>query len=150
MAKVGNIEAICLHHLEWENDSLVVYFAQGKTEQSGENAKYPRHVYTNFTCPEICPILNRAIVLLCFSLQTDQVKLFMVRLSMSADVKMNETRKDKSVYKLGHTALKKALHYMRQAELLHRLQHLQFTFALAGRFLVFKTEMALTTISTSF
>ena len=76
MARVGNIEAICLNHIEWENDSVVVYFAQGKTDQSGENAKYSRHVYANPTSPQICPILNLAIFLICFPLQTDQVKLF--------------------------------------------------------------------------
>ena len=76
MARVGNVEAICLNHIEWENDSMVVYFAQGKTDQSGENAQYPRHVYANPTCPQICPILNLAMFLLCFPLQSNQVKLF--------------------------------------------------------------------------
>ena len=76
MARVGNIEAICLNHIEWENDSFVIYFAQGKTDQGGENAKYPRHLYANPTCPQICPVLNLPIYLLCFPIQDSQVKLF--------------------------------------------------------------------------
>eukprot|EP00834_Sanchytrium_tribonematis_P008383 NODE_965_length_2851_cov_0.895712.p1 type:complete len:731 gc:universal NODE_965_length_2851_cov_0.895712:286-2478(+) len=76
MARVGNIEAVCLQHIEWEDDAMMIFFAQGKTDQVGENAKYPRHIYANPTYPEICPILNLAILLLCFPLQDNQVKLF--------------------------------------------------------------------------
>lgn len=76
MCRVGNCEAICLNHMEWTDDSLVVYFAQGKTDQSGEKAKHPRHLYANPLKPHICPVLALGLYLITNAFTNGQVKLF--------------------------------------------------------------------------
>jgi hypothetical protein len=66
ICRATNCVNILIPHLSWHEDSLIVQFAQSKTDQTGDNARFPRHVYSNPLDPAICPILSLAIYLLCF------------------------------------------------------------------------------------
>jgi hypothetical protein len=57
MSRAANTVSICFSHFEWGEDSLRVYFAHMKNDQSGSRPRDPRHVYANPLAPEICPIL---------------------------------------------------------------------------------------------
>eukprot|EP00644_Phytophthora_capsici_P007419 jgi/Phyca11/111881/e_gw1.21.330.1 len=57
MSRAANTASICYRHLEWREDALCVYFAHMKNDQRGCRPRDPRHVYSNPTSPEICPIL---------------------------------------------------------------------------------------------
>ena len=76
MCRIGNAVAICDTHLEWIGDSLGIYFAHTKTDQTGDRPRDPRHVYANPLMPEICPILSLAIYFLCFPVDPDTRQIF--------------------------------------------------------------------------
>jgi hypothetical protein len=76
MCRSSNIVNICLHHMEWHEDALVVYFASQKNDQLGERSRNPRHVYANPKKPELCPILALGLYWLCSSIDLNQVNLF--------------------------------------------------------------------------
>lgn len=77
MCRVGNGVGICLEHMEWVEDSLVIYFAHMKNDQTGDKMRFPRHVYANPLMPEICPILALGIYLLCLGpIDTAELLLF--------------------------------------------------------------------------
>jgi hypothetical protein len=44
-------------HMSWENDSLTIQFAHSKTDMTGSQESYKRHIYGNPQNPVICPIL---------------------------------------------------------------------------------------------
>lgn len=48
-------------HIEWCGDSLRIFFAHMKNDQSGDRPRDPRHVYANPLQPTICSILALAI-----------------------------------------------------------------------------------------
>lgn len=75
MCRAGNVVEMCLKHMEWEGDSMVMYFAHMKNDQEGKR-KDPKHVFANPLLPEICPILALAIYLACHPIAQDQVFLF--------------------------------------------------------------------------
>jgi len=54
-----NTSLIQIKHIVWAScfDSFQVYFQHSKTDQLGEEAKYPRHIYANPFSPSICPVL---------------------------------------------------------------------------------------------
>ncbi len=54
-----NTSLIQIKHIVWACcfDSFQVYFQHSKTDQLGEEAKYPRHIYANPFSPSICPVL---------------------------------------------------------------------------------------------
>ncbi|KAF0718558.1 Aste57867_1621 [Aphanomyces stellatus] len=57
MARSITTASIRLEHVTWRGDALVVEFGLAKNDQTGEMC-YPRHIYANPTCPDICPILR--------------------------------------------------------------------------------------------
>ena len=57
MCRANNAFSIYMHHIEWAEDSLSVYFDHSKTDSLGSQEKYTRHVYANPLQPEVCPIL---------------------------------------------------------------------------------------------
>jgi hypothetical protein len=63
----NNTSLIKFCDIEWAScfDSFEVYFAHSKTDQVGEDAKYPRHIYANPFAPSICPILSLAMYFSC-------------------------------------------------------------------------------------
>ena len=52
-----NTTTIHLHHLEWKDDSLAIYFAHMKNDQTGSRKRDARHIYANPMDHEVCPIL---------------------------------------------------------------------------------------------
>ena len=47
MCRGNNTSRICMSHLQWFNDAMRIFFANTKTDQQGNQAKYPRHIYAN-------------------------------------------------------------------------------------------------------
>ncbi len=77
VCRANNSISICLQHITWENDSLVIYFAQSKTDQIGDHDQEPRHIFANPFQPEICPVLSLGVYLLCFPVTSEsEHKLF--------------------------------------------------------------------------
>ena len=64
MACVGNMIDICKSHMRWELDSLVIYYAHEKTDQTQSRTDIPRHIYANPYQPDVCPILALGIYFL--------------------------------------------------------------------------------------
>ena len=62
-----NTANIQLCEIEWGStfDVFEIYFAYTKTDQTGDEAKYSRHLYANPCCPLICPMLSLAFYFLC-------------------------------------------------------------------------------------
>ena len=57
MCRATNTCTVHLHHLEWSNDSLGVYFAHMKKDQCGEKKRDQQHIYANSVDPVVCPIV---------------------------------------------------------------------------------------------
>ena len=64
---VNNTAKIHLKDIEWAStfDAYEIFFAHTKTDQTGEEAKYSRHVYSNPTEPLVCPVLTLAFYFSC-------------------------------------------------------------------------------------
>ena len=62
-----NTANIQLCEIEWSSsfDAFEIYFAHMKTDQTGDNAKYSHHLYSNPCCPLICPVLALAFYFSC-------------------------------------------------------------------------------------
>jgi hypothetical protein len=60
MSRSESVASICLQHLSWQGDCLVILVPKTKTDQSASSI-HPRHVYANPYEPEICPILSLAV-----------------------------------------------------------------------------------------
>ena len=58
-----NTANIQLCEIEWGStfDMFEIYFAHTKMDQTGDKAKYSRHLYANPCCPLICPVLLLAL-----------------------------------------------------------------------------------------
>jgi hypothetical protein len=70
--RAGNTARITYQDMTWTEsfDSFAIYFSHSKTDQLGEEAKYPRHVYSNPLVPLICPILSLSVYFSsCFNTQ---------------------------------------------------------------------------------
>ena len=65
--RTHNTANIRLCEIEWGStfDAFEIYFAHMKTDQTGDEAKYSRHLYANPCCPLICPVLSLAFYFLC-------------------------------------------------------------------------------------
>ena len=63
----NNTAKIRLKDGEWAStfDAYEIFFAHTKTDQTGEEAKYSRHVYANPTEPIVCPVLTLAFYFSC-------------------------------------------------------------------------------------
>ncbi|KAF0712005.1 hypothetical protein AaE_012159, partial [Aphanomyces astaci] len=63
MARSITTANLRLEHVTWRGDALVIEYGLAKNDQTGEMS-YPRHVYANPSCPEICPILSSLAILM--------------------------------------------------------------------------------------
>ena len=65
--RANNTAKIHLKDIEWAStfDAYEIFFAHTKTDQSGEEAKYSRHVYANPIEPIVCPVLTLAFYFSC-------------------------------------------------------------------------------------
>ena len=65
--RAHNTANIRLCEIEWGStfDTFEIYFAHMKTDQTGDEAKYSRHLYANPCCPLICPVLLLAFYFSC-------------------------------------------------------------------------------------
>ena len=63
----SNTTHIRLSEVEWGStfDAFEIFFAHTKTDQTGEEAKYSRHLYANPHCPVVCPVLALAMYFTC-------------------------------------------------------------------------------------
>lgn len=72
----SNTKTIHYHHMGWVDDSLKVYFAHMKNDQSGERPRDPRHMYANpFDC-RVCAILSVFTYFLVYPPSSTQSYLF--------------------------------------------------------------------------
>ena len=57
-----NTADIRLCEIEWLStfDAFEIYFAHMKMDQTGDEAKYSHHLYSNPCCPLMCPVLALA------------------------------------------------------------------------------------------
>ena len=76
MCRASNAFNIRHEHMEWTNDSLCIYFAHMKNDQSGERPRDPRRVYANPILPAICPILALGIYWASFEFDQSSNLLF--------------------------------------------------------------------------
>ena len=53
LAQSDNCISMNVNHVQWENDSLVFYFAKTKGDQLGDKSGDPWHVYSNPKNPEL-------------------------------------------------------------------------------------------------
>ena len=62
-----NTANIQLCEIEWSStfDAFEIYFAHMKMYQTGDEAKYSHHLYSNPCCPLICPVLALAFYFSC-------------------------------------------------------------------------------------
>jgi len=60
MARSDSVTSCHVNHIEWRNDSLVIFFAHSKGDQEGVNRLQPWHIYANPAQPFICPVLALA------------------------------------------------------------------------------------------
>ena len=70
--RCNNTARIKFNDIDWSQsfDSFSILFSQTKTDQLGEEAKYPRHIYANPVNPLVCPVLGLAIYFTsCFNAQ---------------------------------------------------------------------------------
>ena len=58
-----NTYTIHLHHMDWQNNCLCIFFAHMKNNQVGNRKRHPRRIYSNPINPTVCPILLLAIYL---------------------------------------------------------------------------------------
>ena len=66
-----NTVNIHMNHVSWGSDAMIIKFAHTKTDVSGEDQSYARHVYANPYQPEICVICAFAKYLSCFPPKSD-------------------------------------------------------------------------------
>lgn len=78
--RVNNTSHIKMNDIAWrEFDCLTITFAHSKTDQTGEESKYPRHIFANPVDPIVCPVLSLAFYMTaCFESvsATDSCLLF--------------------------------------------------------------------------
>jgi hypothetical protein len=65
--RAGNTARIQFRDISWSScfDCFSVMFAQSKTDQLGEEAKYCRHLYANPNSPLVCPVVALSLYLTC-------------------------------------------------------------------------------------
>ena len=67
----SNTKTIHFHHMSWIHNSLQIYFAHMKDDQTGDFPQDTRHRYTNPYNPAICPVLTLISCLLVTSPTSD-------------------------------------------------------------------------------
>ena len=63
----NNTALILFNQISWAScfDCFEVFFGHTKTDQTGEDAKYPRHIYANANDPLVCPLFALALYFSC-------------------------------------------------------------------------------------
>jgi hypothetical protein len=58
--RVNNTTIIKLRDISWAQcfDCFHIVFAHSKTDQTGEESQYPRHIFSNPADPFVCPLLS--------------------------------------------------------------------------------------------
>jgi hypothetical protein len=78
--RASNTADICLNEISWATtfDAYEVFFAHTKTDQTGEESKYPRHLYANPLQPLSCPVFALSLYFSCCfnTTQTAESHLF--------------------------------------------------------------------------
>lgn len=77
--RCNNTARIKFSDISWSQsfDAFSIHFSQSKTDQLGEEAKYPRHLYANPVAPLVCPVLAVAMYLTsCFDNNDIPANLF--------------------------------------------------------------------------
>jgi len=62
MSRADSVTKTHLHHIQWRDDCLIIYFAHTKTDQEGLNMNEPWHIYANPLDPAVCPVLALGLV----------------------------------------------------------------------------------------
>jgi hypothetical protein len=65
IARSNSISKICLSHISWSGDSMVISIPKQKSDQEGSR-RINAHVFANPVNPAICPILSMAVYVLCY------------------------------------------------------------------------------------
>jgi hypothetical protein len=68
----NNTACIKLSDMVWSTsfDCFHIFFAHSKTDQTGDESKYPRHIYANPNLPVVCPVTSLAMYFsTCFNSQ---------------------------------------------------------------------------------
>ncbi|KAL7575923.1 hypothetical protein ACA910_000722 [Epithemia clementina (nom. ined.)] len=79
MCCAKNTALIRMSNIHWINfDSFEIFFGHSKTDQLGNNAKYPRHLFANGKDPLVCPVLALSLYFSCCfnTSQTTESSLF--------------------------------------------------------------------------
>ncbi len=76
MSRSSNAFKIFYDHIEWSEDSLLIYFIQMKNDQFGDRPRDPRHIYANPLMPEINPILILGLYWLTYPFDKNNTQLF--------------------------------------------------------------------------
>ena len=81
MCRSENTALIKLSDIAWSTsfDCFQVFFSHSKTDQVGDEARHPRHIYANSVLPLLCPVTSLSFYLsCCFNTQnlTDHSFLF--------------------------------------------------------------------------
>jgi hypothetical protein len=65
--RVNNTTIIRLQDITWANcfDCFHMLFAHSKTDPTGDNSQYPRHIFANPSEPLVCPVLSLALYFSC-------------------------------------------------------------------------------------
>ena len=64
--RVNNTACIKFSDINWkEFDCYSVTFSHSKTDQVGEDSRYPRHIFSNHVDPVICPVLALSMYFSC-------------------------------------------------------------------------------------
>ena len=78
--RVNNTPDIRFNQISWGSsfNLFKIYFGHTKTDQTGDDAKYPRHIYANPLCPIVCPVFALShYFTCCFNvIQTEDDMLF--------------------------------------------------------------------------
>ena len=63
----NNVAYLKMSDINWASsfDSFCVHFAHSKTDQTGKESRYPRHIYANPTCVQVCAVTSLAFYFTC-------------------------------------------------------------------------------------
>jgi len=76
MCRSNNTSKIAFNHLEWENDSLIIFFVHSKTDQDGDKPRHPRACFANPYDFTQCLITAIGVYLLLYTPDSTQNFLF--------------------------------------------------------------------------
>jgi hypothetical protein len=57
----SNTGRLHLDHLQWQDDSIVVYFAHQKNDQQGKRAAFRRHLFCKPFHKYVCPVFELSL-----------------------------------------------------------------------------------------